>query len=213
MTRKLVILALAMGSSLIVCPGPSTAQDVQFFEHPPTKDELLKTLTPKSPPPPPQPVFERKPGSRGIGMTEAQSTAKPQCAHYRKQASRGIQLKPDSDIAAFMVTFAYNSAELTNDAKQTLDTLGETLKTDQLAVCCFQIEGHTDSKGTDAYNQKLSERRAHSVVNYLTQRLGVEKDRMLAVGYGKSKPIAENDTDEGRQKNRRVQIANLGYGK
>lgn len=66
------------------------------------------------------------------------------------------------------------------------------------------IEGHTDSVGSTAYNQKLSERRASSVVKALVG-LGVEKDRIKAVGYGKSKPIASNETAEGRAENRRVQ--------
>ncbi|WP_313956862.1 OmpA family protein [Aliarcobacter cryaerophilus] len=65
------------------------------------------------------------------------------------------------------------------------------------------IEGHTDSVGSDKYNQKLSERRAASVVKALTE-LGVEKSRLKAVGYGESKPIASNETVEGRAENRRV---------
>ena len=66
------------------------------------------------------------------------------------------------------------------------------------------IEGHTDSVGRDAYNQKLSERRAASVVKALVE-LGVEKDRIKAVGYGKTRPVASNATAEGRAENRRVQ--------
>ena len=65
------------------------------------------------------------------------------------------------------------------------------------------IEGHTDSVGSDKYNQKLSERRAASVVKALTE-LGVEKSRLKAVGYGESKPIASNETVEGKAENRRV---------
>jgi len=66
------------------------------------------------------------------------------------------------------------------------------------------IEGHTDSRGADAYNQDLSRRRAESVKNYLVEKFGVSPARLTAVGYGESKPIADNDTKEGRQKNRRV---------
>ncbi len=67
------------------------------------------------------------------------------------------------------------------------------------------IEGHTDNRGTDAYNQGLSQRRAAAVVDVLT-RSGIEAGRLSAVGYGESRPIASNDTDEGRQRNRRVSI-------
>ena len=67
------------------------------------------------------------------------------------------------------------------------------------------IEGHTDSVGSDEFNQKLSENRASSVNTYLTE-CGLPADTMTTVGFGESKPIASNDTNEGRQKNRRVEI-------
>ena len=67
------------------------------------------------------------------------------------------------------------------------------------------LEGHTDSIGTDKYNQGLSERRAASVLNYLT-KTGVASNRITTKGFGESKPIADNKTKEGRAKNRRVEI-------
>jgi OmpA-OmpF porin, OOP family len=66
------------------------------------------------------------------------------------------------------------------------------------------VEGHTDSRGSDAYNQKLSDRRANSVKNELVQRYGIDAARVSAIGFGESKPVADNNTDEGRQQNRRV---------
>jgi outer membrane protein OmpA-like peptidoglycan-associated protein len=108
-----------------------------------------------------------------------------------RQASRGIKLTPASDIAALKVTFAYNSAELTSEASQTLDTLGEALRSSQLEQCCFQIEGDTDSKGSDGYNSRLSERRAQSVVRHLRQHFNIEAERMLTRGYGEKQPVAD----------------------
>lgn len=67
------------------------------------------------------------------------------------------------------------------------------------------IEGHTDNVYTAEYNQKLSEARAKSVRQYLIDKFGISGSRLSAVGYGLTKPIASNDTEEGRQKNRRVQ--------
>ena len=67
------------------------------------------------------------------------------------------------------------------------------------------VEGHTDSTGSDAYNQQLSERRANSVRKLLVQR-GVQEQRITILGYGESRPIATNATPEGRQMNRRVEI-------
>jgi OOP family OmpA-OmpF porin len=67
------------------------------------------------------------------------------------------------------------------------------------------IEGHTDNVNTAEYNQKLSEARANSVRQYLINHFGIKASRLTAVGYGLTKPIASNNTEEGRQKNRRVQ--------
>jgi OOP family OmpA-OmpF porin len=66
------------------------------------------------------------------------------------------------------------------------------------------IEGNTDNVGGKKYNQKLSERRAESVKDYLVKKLGVDASKISSVGYGMSKPIADNKTAEGKQKNRRV---------
>lgn len=66
------------------------------------------------------------------------------------------------------------------------------------------IEGYTDEVGSDDYNMKLSQRRAESVVKYLVEHFGIDQSRLAAVGYGKSKPIADNTTDTGKQKNRRI---------
>ena len=67
------------------------------------------------------------------------------------------------------------------------------------------VEGHTDSVGPDAYNQKLSERRANAVKQVLTQQYGVESSRVDSVGYGETRPVADNATEEGRAVNRRVE--------
>jgi len=73
------------------------------------------------------------------------------------------------------------------------------------------IEGHTDSIGSDAYNLKLSDRRAKAVYDYLTSR-GVDPARLSSIGHGESKPIADNATDEGRQLNRRVMLIRTDSG-
>src|SRR5262249_4336726 len=126
--------------------------------------------------------------------------------------SRGVLLTPKSDIASFVVEFDFNSAVLRPESEKTLDTLGEALKSDALKPCCFEIDGYTDSIGGSGYNQMLSEERAQSVIDYLSTRDGIERERMISKGFGKTHPIANNATEEGRQKNRRVQVVNLGYG-
>jgi OOP family OmpA-OmpF porin len=68
------------------------------------------------------------------------------------------------------------------------------------------VEGHTDSKGSDAYNMKLSQRRAASVEKYLVEKFNIDAARLSTVGYGESKPVASNKTEAGRQQNRRVVV-------
>jgi outer membrane protein OmpA-like peptidoglycan-associated protein len=101
------------------------------------------------------------------------------------------------------VNFDFNKATLTLNAKALLDQVGDALLARKDIK--VEIDGHTDGKGGVAYNQKLSERRAESVKAYLVTR-GVDEGRMSTKGFGKSMPIASNDTDEGREANRRVEL-------
>ncbi len=101
------------------------------------------------------------------------------------------------------ITFATNSADLNSRFFPVLDKVGATLKEyDQTVI---EVAGHTDSTGSSSYNQALSERRAQSVAAYLESR-GVAQKRMMTVGAGETHPIASNDTPDGRQQNRRVEI-------
>jgi OOP family OmpA-OmpF porin len=70
------------------------------------------------------------------------------------------------------------------------------------------LEGHTDSVGTEDYNMSLSRQRAESVKMYLVEKFNINASRISTVGYGKSQPVATNDTEAGKQKNRRV-VANI----
>jgi outer membrane protein OmpA-like peptidoglycan-associated protein len=69
-----------------------------------------------------------------------------------------------------------------------------------------RVAGHTDAKGSDQYNQKLSERRAAAVVSYFVKNGAIKKSHIHSIGYGESRPVATNDTDEGRAENRRVEV-------
>ncbi|WP_332033347.1 OmpA family protein [Kaistella sp.] len=103
-----------------------------------------------------------------------------------------------------MVNFGFDSSDLTPAAKANLDKLAQVLKNNMDTN--INIYGHTDSKGTDAYNLSLSERRAAAVKNYLVSQ-GVSASRMFTMGVGEREPIASNDTDAGRAENRRVEFA------
>ncbi|KTW03254.1 OmpA family protein [Sphingomonas sanguinis] len=101
------------------------------------------------------------------------------------------------------ITFAYNSSQVQPQFRQTLDQVADILS--QYKQTYIDVYGHTDSTGSDAYNQRLSEQRAVSVADYLASR-GVQPARIGTRGFGKSQPIASNDTEEGRAANRRVEI-------
>ena len=102
------------------------------------------------------------------------------------------------------VNFDFNSSNLTTVAKTNLDKLVGVLESNPDTN--INVYGHTDSKGSDEYNQSLSEKRANSVISYLVSK-GIAKSRLFAMGVGEKEPIADNSTDAGRAKNRRVEFA------
>ncbi|MEJ2514953.1 MAG: OmpA family protein, partial [Gammaproteobacteria bacterium] len=97
--------------------------------------------------------------------------------------------------------FGFDSAELSASDKQALNQLIGTLN--RLPYVRAVVEGHTDSRGAAEYNQGLSERRAQAVVDYL-HAAGIGDNQLRAVGYGESRPVASNETEEGRAANRRA---------
>ena len=101
------------------------------------------------------------------------------------------------------VLFAFNKADLASQAQANLDKLNNVLK--RYPDTNIEIIGHTDSKGTDAYNRSLSQRRAVSVSNYLKSN-GISSSRLKTRGMGESDPVASNETEEGRASNRRVEF-------
>jgi len=101
------------------------------------------------------------------------------------------------------VNFDFDKATLRQDDIGTLDDDVATLKS--WGDVDIEVAGHTDSMGSDAYNMKLSQQRAGAVRNFLISK-GVAADRLTAKGYGESQPVADNATEEGRFKNRRVEL-------
>ena len=101
------------------------------------------------------------------------------------------------------VNFDTDKAAIRADAQPVLDTAAQTLK--ENPGVAIAVEGHTDNRAGEAHNQKLSVRRAEAVRTYLAKK-GVESTRMAVAGFGESKPIASNDTADGRAQNRRVEL-------
>ena len=114
-----------------------------------------------------------------------------------KDSARGMIVSlPD-------ILFDLNEATLKSDAQVVIAKLAGILLI--LPELNLRVEGHTDSTGDPGYNLKLSEKRANSVRDFLAQQ-GISDDRMIAVGYGLTRPAADNSTRDGRAKNRRVEI-------
>jgi len=116
-----------------------------------------------------------------------------------ERVGEGIKITFDSGLL-----FDIDSDELRSGTKEDLSEMAETLK--KYDDTNILIEGHTDDTGSEEYNQNLSEERASSVAGYLSE-LGVTDYRLITEGYGEEQPVADNDTETGRQQNRRVEVA------
>jgi outer membrane protein OmpA-like peptidoglycan-associated protein len=123
-------------------------------------------------------------GSSGVGVT--------------RTAQNEILLNMPADV-----TFDFNRADVKQEFRDSLYQLAQTLR--EYEATTIDVVGHADSVGDDAYNQSLSERRAASVAQVLTQS-GVQPVRIVTAGYGESRPVASNETPDGRARNRRVEI-------
>lgn len=191
------------------------------------------SLSPKRPAPPPEPVSEvaevvpvaAPADSDGDGVTDDQDRCPDTPAGTQVDAT-GCPLPPPpppppcetpapgqkvdfsgcavgDTVVLRGVNFEFNKATLTVNAKTILDGVADALKS--ASAITVEVGGHTDAKGSHGYNQKLSEARAKSVVQYLTEH-GIDASRMAAVGYAETQPVADNDSDEGRELNRRVAL-------
>lgn len=120
--------------------------------------------------------------------------------------NKDIKLKPLKANTSFVLNnifFGFDSANVKKDSELELERVVELMNTNPTMT--VEISAHTDDKGSDAYNNRLSQARAEAVVTYLVQK-GIVKERLVAKGYGKSQPSVPNDSDENRAKNRRVEF-------
>lgn len=122
-------------------------------------------------------------------------------------AVKPVEPAPQTEVITLSdagnVLFDFDKSDLTPEAKAQLDTLMDKLR--NADVVSIKVIGHTDSKGSDAYNQALSERRASSVAAYLLSQ-GLAPNKLTSEGRGESEPVADNASDEGRAENRRVEL-------
>ncbi len=125
----------------------------------------------------------------------------------RKLEGTGVRVVRNGDeidlVMPGNITFDLNESSIKSSFSGTLESVALVLKEYDKTI--IQIEGHTDSSGSDSYNQLLSERRASSVRDFLLNQ-GIEPKRTRAVGYGERYPVASNETASGREQNRRVEL-------
>lgn len=115
----------------------------------------------------------------------------------------GCPVKDEVVLTVDRLGFAFDSAELDAQSRSALNAAVAVIKSHSAVK--LDVVGYTDSTGPEAYNQKLSERRAQAAVDYLVSR-GVDAGMLRAVGRGEANPVASNDSDDGRARNRRVEL-------
>jgi len=130
---------------------------------------------------------------------------------YQLSPKRGISATTTAEPASIdlsSITFEFNSADLTDQARRQLDEVGKALTMSAFQSTRFMIGGHTDSVGSEGYNQSLSEQRAESVTAYLASNFGIARAQLQPVGWGESK--LKDSVGPEDAANRRVEIVNMG---
>ena len=186
--------------SLFLLPGAGTvAADETTF--PSTADEIVKALEKK----------EGRATHKGMDYV-SKGGAIFRVIGEKRIKVRGVDEIVDSGLApkaAAMIYFDFNSARIRPQSHSLLDEWGKALNRPELSNAVIQVGGHTDSKGSSAYNDQLSLQRAHAVSAYLSKWHDIGTYRLSVKAYGESRPIVSNATEQGRAKNRRVEFVRV----
>ena len=194
---------ILMVVSALLLPSPRVAA-----ADPISAEQIINALAPKS-------------VTRSLTLSPPQAPAtSPEEAKVlnsvRNRPTRSLTLDERQELATIVkdklsididIDFDYNSAQIGATATPGITALGKALSSPQLASGTFMLAGHTDGKGSDAFNQDLSERRADAVKRYLIARYKLPTANLIAVGYGKS--MLRNKDNPLAPENRRVQVVNM----
>jgi outer membrane protein OmpA-like peptidoglycan-associated protein len=193
----LTVTFSALGAALAL----STSGQFVHAEDPSLADEILHALTPNAAT---RSLTTQSPEQAHFVDSLKKKTADSLAPDERQKLATLAKDKPSFDVK---INFEFNSDSIGPAAAQAIKEVGKALSNSQLTGNTFVIAGHTDGKGTDAYNQDLSERRAEAVKRYLVETYKIPPGTLVAVGYGKT--MLKNTNNPLAPENRRVQIVNM----
>jgi OOP family OmpA-OmpF porin len=121
------------------------------------------------------------------------------------EPQKRVEVREDRIVINEKIQFAVDSAKILEASHDLLNEVATVIKAHP-EIKAIHIEGHASAEGSDAHNLTLSKKRAGAVMKYLTKQGGIAKGMLTAEGYGETRPIADNETEEGREKNRRVEF-------
>jgi OOP family OmpA-OmpF porin len=121
------------------------------------------------------------------------------------EPEKRVEVRDNKIVINEKVQFELDSAKILEVSHSLLNEVADVIKKNP-QIKEILVEGHASSEGSDSHNLSLSDRRANAVMKYLTGKAGIDKKMLKAKGYGETKPIASNDTEDGREQNRRVEF-------
>lgn len=201
-----IILTISLGNSI----SRSQESEKKVEEHlkfPETTEEIVEALG----------AMPEKPSAPGTGKGSGalSSSGNDQSLFGGGGKTRGLgaivedeQALADAPKAMALILFDYDSADIKAESRPLLELYGNVLQ-GELKDTVLVIAGHTDSQGSDEYNLRLSQKRAEAIKDFLVTKFKIAESRLLVKSYGENKPIADNATDEGRAKNRRVEFIRI----
>ena len=194
-------------ASSIIALGLTLPAGIAFAAEPVTSDAIISALTPK------------KSLTRSLSLSAADQARQAETKQFvntlRNRTARSLSLNEREKVASIAETnpkidleirFDFNSANISRNALGNIDALGKALSDPKLKGNSFVLAGHTDSVGSDAFNQELSERRADAVKRYLVEKFKLAPETLVTAGYGETRlKVAANPT---APENRRVEVVN-----
>jgi len=191
--------AIYLSFIIFISPWGVVAEDLYFPE---TEIEIVEALSKKH-----TKTITNSNGTKYV----AEEGRVYKIINGKRYALRGIQVVEAMEVlpkAGALINFGFDSAKINYDSLPLLDEFGKALKNHFIDTLIL-IAGHTDNEGSNDYNQILSEQRAEAVVEYLKTSHGIDPDKLLSKGFGETQPIIDNNTEENRFRNRRVEFVRI----